>query len=67
MVKKMTKKQKEDWDQAQEFVKDLKESALKECHTDVNCQVCGELIGCASKELYFEDFQIICLECEIME
>lgn len=35
----------------------------KECPVEVNCQNCGEAIGYASKDLYFEDFALLCVEC----
>ncbi len=60
---KMTAEQKKKWDESQQFIKELAESALKECDTSVNCEACGECVGYASKDLYFEDFQIICVSC----
>ena len=35
----------------------------KECDVEVNCLNCGKSIGYASKDLFFEDFALICVEC----
>ena len=63
MSNKMTPEQRKKWEEFSQLKKDIIESALKECNTEVNCEACGETIGYANKDLYFEDFQIICVEC----
>ncbi len=59
----MTKKQKELWERSQEFKKDIAEEAEKECDLGVYCDSCGKCIGYANKELYFEDFLKVCINC----